>query len=67
MKSIVRYSLATLAFLFVWAVFPNRWLLGMGLDAAWVGLLQLLTVFGAVLLIVGRRQPDRTCQDEARR
>lgn len=67
MKTIIRYSLATLAFLFVWAAFPNRWLLSMGLDAAWVGLFQLLTVFGAVLLIAGKKQSERTRKDEEMR
>ncbi len=58
MKKLVRYLLAIVAFIFVWVVFPNRWLLDMGLGAILVGLLKLLTAIGTVLLVIGLKRPE---------
>lgn len=67
MKTIVRHVMAIMAFLLIWAVFPNQWLLGLGLDAAWVGLLKILAAIGAAWLVVGRGQPHGTQADQENR
>lgn len=36
-RTVIRNVMGVLAFFLVFAIFPNQWLLGLGLDAMWVG------------------------------
>lgn len=55
-RNVMKNLLAVIAFLVVWGVFPNQWLLGMGLDAAWAGAAKALTATLAAWWVVGFRR-----------
>lgn len=55
-RNVMKNFLAVIAFLVVWGVFPNQWLLGMGLGAAWVGAAKALTATLAAWWVVGFRR-----------
>jgi hypothetical protein len=52
-RLIIRNVIGILAFLLVWAVFPNQWLLGLGVDAMWVGLAKIISAILATWWVVG--------------
>ena len=56
LRTVIRNVLGVLAFFLVWAIFPNQWLLGMGVDAMWVGLAKIVSAILAVGWVVGFRQ-----------
>lgn len=55
-RAVIRNVMGILAFLLVFAIFPNQWLLGLGLDAMWVGLAQIVSAILAAWWVVGFRQ-----------
>ena len=46
--------LAVLAFVVTWGLFPNQWLLGLGLDATWVGGGKVLAAVAAAWWVLAR-------------
>jgi hypothetical protein len=56
-KAVWRQLAAVLAFLVTWGVFPAGWLAGLGIDAAWVGLLKIIAALAVAWLVVHRLKP----------
>jgi len=48
------HLLAVLAFVVTWGLFPNQWLLGLGLDATWVGGGKVLAAVAAAWWVLAR-------------
>lgn len=55
-RTVIRNVMGILAFLLVFAIFPNQWLLGLGVDAMWVGLAKIVLAVLAAAWIVRSRQ-----------
>lgn len=55
-RTVIRNVMGILAFLLVFAFFPNQWLLGLGVDAMWVGLAKIVLAVLAAAWIVRSRQ-----------
>jgi membrane associated rhomboid family serine protease len=64
-RSIIRNAMGLLAFLLVWAVFPNQWLLGLGVNAMWVGFAKIISAILAAWWVLGFRQKVNESRPDA--
>ena len=55
-RTVIRNVMGILAFLLVFAIFPNRWVLGLDVDAMWVGLAKIISAVLAAWWVVGFRR-----------
>lgn len=64
-STVIRNIMGVLAFLLVWAIFPNQWLLGLGVDAMWVGLAKIISAILAAWWVVGFRRKVNESKHDA--
>ena len=53
LRTVIRNVLGVLVFFLVWAAFPNQWLLGLGVNAMWVGLAKIISAILAAWWVLG--------------
>ncbi|MGY0200385.1 hypothetical protein [Leptothrix sp. BB-3] len=64
-RTVIRNVMGVLAFLLVFAIFPNQWLLGLGVDAMWVGLAKIISAVLAAWWVVGFRRKVNESKSDA--
>mgnify|MGYP001198629750 CR=1 FL=1 len=64
-RSVIRNVVGVVAFFLVWAIFPNQWLLDLGVDAMWVGLAKIISAILAAWWVLGFRQKVNESKPDA--